>query len=164
MGLVVVLLTAAVNGYDVLADPLGWLLVLTGLSRLPLPQHRALRTLATLSLVVSVVVWVPAARDALNVTDDALAWAASIPEILTLVLLSHALAGVARSAGDDRARSWLLTARLLMVVVLLLPPVVLGGGADSLIVATAVVSNLSLLLLIVVLFGYSGRPWALPAP
>jgi hypothetical protein len=164
MGLVVVLLTAAVNGYDVLPDPLGWLLVLTGLSRLPLPQHRALRTLATLSLVVSVVVWVPAARDALNVTDDALAWAASIPEILTLVLLSHALAGAAGSAGDDRARSWLLTARLLMVVVLLLPPVVLGGGADSLIVATAVVSNLSLLLLIVVLFGYSGRPWALPAP
>ncbi len=163
MGLVVVLLTASVNGYDALPDPIGWVLVLVGLGPLPVPQRGALQALATVSLVVSVAVWVPSAREALNVTDDSLAWAASIPEILTLVVLSHALAEIARSAGDHRARSWLLTTRLLLVVVLLLPPVVLGGGLDSLVVATAVFSNLSLLLLVVLLFCYSARPWALPA-
>jgi hypothetical protein len=163
MGLVVVLLTAAVHGYDLLADPLGWLLVLAGLGALPVPQRRALRALAGLGLVVSVVVWFPAARDALNVTDDALAWAAGLPEVVCVVLLAHALAQRALAAGDGPARRWLLTTRTLLVVVALLPPVVLGGGLDSLVGAAAAVGSLSLLLLVVLLFRYAGRGWALPA-
>jgi hypothetical protein len=163
MGLVVVLLNAPVNGYDLLPDPGGWVLVLIGLSWLAVPQRRTLRTLATVSLVVSVVVWIPSARAELNLADKSLAWAASIPEILTILVLVHALAGAAGSAGDRSARSWLLTMRLLMLVVLLLPPVALGGGVHALVVSTAVVSNLSLVLLVVLLFRYSGRPWAEPA-
>src|SRR4051812_48060539 len=163
MGLVVVLLTASVHGYDLLADPLGWVLVLVGLSRLSVPQRGTLETLATVSLVVSLPVWVPSARAGLNLTDRSLAWAASIPEILTVILLAHALAGVAGSEGDRSARSWLLTTRLLVVVVLVLPPIVLGGGVDALVVASSVVSDLSLVLLIVLLFCYAGRPWAQPA-
>jgi len=62
MGLVIVLLSARVNGYDLLADPLGWVLVLIGLGSVPVPQRGALRALATVSLVVSVVVWFPAVR------------------------------------------------------------------------------------------------------
>ncbi|HET6987607.1 MAG TPA: hypothetical protein VFI00_13370 [Kribbella sp.] len=76
MGLVIVLLTVPVHGYDVLADPFGWVLVLVGLASLPVPVRDTLRRLAAVSLVVSVVVWVPAARHVLNVTDLALAWAA----------------------------------------------------------------------------------------
>lgn len=162
MGLVIVLLNAQVNGYDVLADPFGWLLVLVGLAQLPVPQRGTLRMLAAVSLVVSVVVWFPGARDALNVTDDSLAWAAGIPEVGTTIVLAHALARVAGLAGDTDARRWLLTARTLFVVVLLLPPVVLGGALDSLVTAVAVVGSLTLLLLIVLLFRYAGRAWAQP--
>lgn len=164
MGLVIVLLGAQVYGYDVLPDPLGWLLVLPGLGCLPVPQRPALRTLATLSLLVSVVVWFPAARDALNVTDLALAWAAGLPELLTLIVLTHGLAQSARLAGDQPARTWLQTARTLLVVVAVLPPIVLGGGFDSLDTALGIVGSVVLLLLIVLLFRYAARPWALPAP
>jgi hypothetical protein len=164
MGLVIVLLNAAIHGYDLLADPFGWVLVLVGLAQLPMRQRDTLRTLATLSLLVSVVVWFPGARDALNVTDDSLAWAAGIPEVVTVIVLAHALAQAAGSAGDLEARRWLLTARTLSVIVLLLPPVVLGGGLDTLVTVAAVVGSLSLLLVIVLLFRYAGRPWALPEP
>jgi hypothetical protein len=163
MGLVVVLLTAPVHGYDLLADPLGWVLVLVGLSAVPVVARGTLQRLASLALLVSVVVWVPAARDRLNVTDASLAWAASIPELLTVIVLLHRLAGVAREAGDDAARRWLQTARTLMVVVALLPPVVLGGGLDSLVDAATLVGSLSLALVVVLLFLYAGRPWARPA-
>ncbi len=163
MGLVVVLLTVPVHRYDVLADPLGWVLVLVGLASLPVPQRRTLQRWAGISLAVSVVVWVPAARDALNVTDLALAWAAGLPELVTLVLLAHRLARVAGDAGDQPARTWLQTARTLLIVVALLPAVVLGGGFETLDAALGIVGSLVLLLLIVVLFRYSGRPWAQPA-
>jgi hypothetical protein len=163
MGLVIVLLTAAVRGYDLLPDPLGWVLVLTGLAAVPVPQRRALQWLAGLSLAVSLVVWFPAARDGLNVTDDALAWAVGLPELGCVVLLAHALAQRALAAGDAPARRWLLTARTLLVVVAVLPPVVLGGGLDPLVGVAAVAGSLSLLLLVVLLFRYAGRPWALPA-
>jgi hypothetical protein len=164
MGLVIVLLTAAVHGYDLLADPLGWVLVLAGVGSLPVPQRATLRALATLSLLVSVVVWFPATRDALNVTDLALAWAAGLPALATVIVLAHALAQQARLNGDASARSWLQTSRTLLIVVVLLPPVVLGGGLDGLDGALGVAGSLSLLLLIVLLFRYAGRPWAAPPP
>jgi hypothetical protein len=164
MGLVIVLLTVPVAGYDVLADPLGWLLVLAGLSTLPVAERPTLRWLGVISLLVSVVVWVPAARDALNVTDLALAWAAGLPELATVIVLAHVLARTAWAAGDLTARRWLLTARTLLVVTAVLPAVVLGGGFDSWDGALGVVGSLSLLLLVVLLFRYAARPWALPVP
>jgi hypothetical protein len=160
MGLVIVLLTAPVHGYDLLADPLGWVLVLIGISRLPVARRRTLLALAAVSLAVSVPIWVPSVRDALNVTDDALAWAAGIPEVLTLIVLAHTLASVAGPAGDLSAMRWLRTARTLVVVVLVIPPVVLGAGLDTLVTAAAAFDSLTLLLMIVLLFRYAGRPWA----
>jgi ABC-type molybdate transport system permease subunit len=163
MGLVVVLLNAPVHGFDVLADPIGWVLVLIGLATLPVAQQPTLRTLATIALIVSLPIWVPSVRDALNVTDDALAWAAGIPEVLTMIVLAQCLARAGGSAGDVGAQRWLLTTRTLFVVVLVIPPVVIGGGIDSLVTGAAVFGSLTLLLMIVLLFRYAGRPWAVPA-
>jgi hypothetical protein len=160
MGLVIVLLTAAVAGYDLLADPLGWLLVLVGLSTLPVPQRGSLQGLATLSLVVACVLWFPGFRDALNVTDLSLAWAAGLPELVTLVVLTHALARAAQAAADRPATTWLRTARSLLLLVTLLPAVVLGGGFDSLDTALGLVGSAVLVLVIVLLFRYAARPWA----
>jgi hypothetical protein len=164
MGLVIVLLGASVHGYDLLADPVGWLLVLVGLASVPVPQREVLQVLATLSLVVSVVVWFPAARHALDVTDIALAWAAGLPELATAILLAHALAQAARTAGDQAARTWLQTARTLLIAAAVLPAVVLGGGFDSLHGALGTFGSAVLLLLIVLLFRYAGRSWVRPAP
>jgi hypothetical protein len=163
MGLVIVLLTASVSGYDLLADPLGWLLVLVGLSTLPVPQRGVLQGLAMLSLVVSAVVWFPGARDALNVRDLALAWAAGLPELITLVVLTHALAQTAVLTADRSATAWLRTARTLLLVVTVLPAIVLGGGIDSLDTALGLIGSAVLLLVIVLFFRYADRPWAQPA-
>lgn len=163
MGLVIVLLTASVRGYDLLADPVGWLLVLVGLAALPVPQRGTLQGLATLSLAVSAVVWFPGARDALNVTDLALAWAAGLPELIVLIVLTHALAQTASLAADRSAAGWLRTARTLLLVVAVLPAIVLGGGIDSLDTALGLIGSAVLLLLVVLLFRYAGRPWAMPA-
>lgn len=160
MGLVIVLLTAPVHGFDLLPDPLGWILVLIGLAQLPVPQRGGLRALATISLLVSAVVWFPAARDSLDVTDLSLAWAAGLPELATVIVLAHALAQQARLAGDQRARAWLQTSLTLFVVVVLLPPVVLGGGLHGLDDALGVVGSLTLLLFVILLFRYADRPWA----
>jgi len=77
MGFVVLLLTAPLHGYDLLADPLGWLLVLGGVAHLPLdPATRSrLRALALLALVVSVVTWPGPVVHWLQRTDDSLPWA-----------------------------------------------------------------------------------------
>jgi hypothetical protein len=163
MGLVIVLLTASVSGYDLLADPLGWLLVLGGLNTLPVPRRGVLQGLAMLSLVVSAVVWFPGARDALNVRDLALAWAAGLPELITLVVLTHALAQTAVLTADRSATAWLRTARTLLLGVTVLPAIVLGGGIDSLDTALGLIGSAVLLLVIVLFFRYADRPWAQPA-
>jgi hypothetical protein len=164
MGLVIVVLTASYHGYDVLADPLGWLLVLVGLDGLPPARRGGLPALAGLALVVSVVVWFPGARDALNLTDAALAWAASLPELLTVTVLAHRLARAAAEGADAGAAGWLRTARALLVVSTLLPPVVLGGGLLALRGPASAFVTLSLALLVVLLFAYAARPWAPPVP
>jgi hypothetical protein len=164
LGLLIVALTAPVHGFDLLADPVGWLLILNGLRLLPLPQRGTLLGLAALALVVSCVLWVPSVPTRLDDVDQSLTWAANLPQLATTIVLAHGLAHAAFLAGDRKARGWLLTARALLVVVTLLPVVVFGGGLDSLIGLTFLVATLALLVLIWLLFAYAGRPWATVEP
>jgi hypothetical protein len=160
MGLVIVLLTAPVHGYDLLPDPLGWLLALTGLRALAVPQRRTLLGLAWLAFAVSCVLWIPAVPAHLDDLDPSLTWSANLPQLVTTIVLAHALAQQALLAEDPSARRWLLTARSLLVVVTVLPVVVFGGGLDGLVGATYVAASLALLLLVWLLFAYAGRAWA----
>jgi hypothetical protein len=162
MGLVIVLLTAPVHGYDLLADPLGWLLALTGLRVLDVPQRGTLLGLAWLAFVVSCVLWVPSVPARLDDLDPSLTWSANLPQLLTTIVLAHCLAEQALLADDRRARGWLLTARSVLVLVTVLPVIVFGGGLDGLVGATYVAASLALLLLVWLLFTYASRPWALP--
>jgi len=163
MGLVIVAVAAKVHGeYDVLPDPVGWLLVLQGLGGLPsaLAHRPALRSLGFLALVMSVVLWFPDLSGGLERTDESLLWAANLPQLGFVALLCHTLS---RAAAAEPARShWLRTAAALTVVAALLPVVVLGAGATSLIGVMVVGASLVLLLVIVLLFRYAARPWALP--
>lgn len=163
MGLVIVAMVAKVGGgYDVLPDPVGWLLVLHGLGRLPacLPHRPALSTLGFLALVMSVVLWFPGLADGLERTDELLLWAANLPQLAFVAVLCRALS-LAAAAEPGRAH-WLRTAAALTVVAALLPVVVLGAGASPLLTVMAVGASVVLLLVIVLLFRYSSRPWASP--
>ena len=161
MGLVIVAISARVGGYDLLPDPIGWLLVLQGLGRLPseLPHRPAVRSLGLLALIMSVVLWFPALADGLENTDESLLWAANLPQLAFVALLCRALAGLA----DQASARWLKTASTLTVVAALLPVVVLGAQESALLGVMVVGSAAVLVLVIVLLFRYAGRPWAIPA-
>ncbi len=165
MGLVIIALRAWVNGeYDLLPDPIGWLLVLQGLGALPtaLPHRPALRTLGLLALVMSVVLWFPSLRDGLERADESLLWAADLPQLGFVGVLCLALSRAASAgpAPDPGAARWLHTAAVLTGVAAVLPVVALGAGVDSLVELMIVGSGLVLLLVIVLMFRYSARPWA----
>jgi len=163
MGLVIVAIVAkAGGGYDVLPDPVGWLLVLQGLGGLPatLPHRPALSTLGFVALIMSVVLWFPSLSEGLERADESLLWAANLPQLGFVALLCHALS---RSAVAEPGRSrWLRTASALTVVAALVPVVVLGADQTSLLDVMVVGGSLVLLLVIVLLFRYAARPWARP--
>ena len=159
MGLVFLALFVRVNGeYDVIPDPVGWLLVLQGLGQLPaaLPHRPALRTLGSVALLLSIALWFPGVAAGLEAEDVSLLWAANLPQLAFVALLCRALADLA----DGSARRWLRTATALTVVAALVPTLVLGTGEASLTDLVPLVGGAALLLVIVLLFRYAARPWA----
>ncbi|ABL84154.1 MULTISPECIES: hypothetical protein [unclassified Nocardioides] len=163
MGLVIIAIAARIGGgYDVLPDPVGWLLVLQGLGQLPasLPHRPALSTLGFLALLMSIVLWFPDLADGLERTDESLLWAANLPQLGFVAVLCRALAQAAVTE-PGRAR-WLRTAAALTIAAALAPTVVLGAQQAGLLAAMAAGASVVLLLVIVLLFRYSFRPWALP--
>jgi len=161
MGLVVVALSAHFGGYDALADPVGWVLVLLGLRRTPtLARHRELSVLVWLALVVSCVVWWPATSTWLDDQHASLRWALTLPQLAVQVLLAHGLAARARSAGDGEAARWLRQVLVAVVVVGVLPVLAFATGSDALELGTYVVAALVAIWMIWLLFVCAPRPWA----
>ncbi|CAB4701186.1 MAG: hypothetical protein F2667_05015 [Actinobacteria bacterium] len=164
MGLVIIGLVAPLHGYDLLPDPIGWLLVVLGVRGLPTSVERRplLHAVAVLAALVSVALWVPRVADALADTDDSLVWTASLPQLAFQVLLAHSLAEAAAEAGDVRSARWLGLARTVAVVVALAPVLVFGAGLRDWEPVTFLAADLLLLTLIVLLFRYASRGWAQP--
>lgn len=162
MGLLVVALSAPAGGYDVLADPLGWVLVLLGVARVP-EGRGLLLALAGLALVVATVLWFPAVRQPLVGGDPALTWGANLPQLAFTAALLWRLRADARAGGDVRAANWLRTTLVAVVVIGLAPAVVFGGGQGdtaSLAAATYIAAGFAIVLVIVLLFAYARREWA----
>lgn len=166
MGLVVIGLTASFGEYDALPDPLGWVLVLVGVLRLPPDTERrpVLVALAALAGAVAVPLWVPATAEALEDVDASLAWALTLPQLGFIGLLCHVLAARATAAEDLPAARRLRFAVTLVVVVAALPVLVLGAGADVLATPAAVLAVAALVLVVWQLFTLSGRPWSAASP
>ena len=162
MGLVIIGLTARMRGYDVLADPAGWLLVLVGLRGLKEVGGLVLVT-TLVATAMSVVLWFPASQSFLDEQDPSLRWAANLPQLGFVALLCHGLARRAARAGDGRAARWLGTALLLAIVVAVLPVLVFGGDLAGLEELSYVAAGIALLLVIWLLFAYGRRPWAMAA-
>lgn len=167
MGLLIVMVTARLwGGFDYLADPVGWLLVLLGVRRLPtdLPQRTLLLVIAAVAGLVSIVLWVPDVVEAVTEADPALFWGVSLAQLVFCVLLPWQLATVAADTGDETARRWLRTAAGLAGLSVVLPPIVFGGDVVALKEPVFALAALSLLMLVVLMFAYSGRPWAQADP
>lgn len=148
-GLLVVVVDLAVDGWDLSADPIGWLAVITGLGSLRQVVSLGLRALAVVALVVAVATYPP---DWL-VLSPPLAWAASLPQGAVTAWLAFELARVL----PERER----THRLLgwtLVVVALAPPVVLVTESTTLVLLLAGLAVVATVWLVVVLFRAAGDP------
>jgi hypothetical protein len=164
MGLVIVALTVRAGGVDLLPDPLGWALVLHGAVRVGrLPRRSAVTGTLAAALAVAVVLWLPGVDAWLADRDDSLLWAASLPQVAALAVLTGSLATGAGTAGDAGAARWLGAVRTLVVVTGVLPVLVLAAGTAS-IAVMLLVGLLALLLTIVLAFGFAGREWAAAEP
>ncbi len=163
MGFVIIALYARVGDVDLLADPLGWVLVLVGACRLPASvSTRPLLYVGALALVVSVPITVPAVLDALAREDASLSWAADLPSFAFTALLLHQL-GLAATTARDRGAATVL--RLLVtatLVVAALPVLVFGAGWAALGEPAGAAAELLRLVVIVTLFVYARRAWAEP--
>lgn len=160
MGLVIIVLDT-MSAYDVLPDPVGWVLVVLGVRGLPsdLPRRRTLATVALLAGAVSVPLWFPGVADGLYDTHPSLLWAVNLPQLGFAALLCFAVTRRAAAAGDAGAAAWARTTLTGLVVVALLPVLVFGAGIRSLEVPAYLGASLVLLLLIWQLFSWSSRPW-----
>jgi hypothetical protein len=162
MGLLVVSLNASFSGYDALANPIGWVLVLLGVRGLPADVERknGLLWAAGLAGLASVPLWFPDLVEALNDRDASLSWAANLPQLAFVILLMHTLARRAVAHADPGAGSWMRTVLVGLVLGAVLPVIAFASGSDGIAVLSVLVVTLAMLTMIVLLFRYAARPWA----
>ena len=143
MGLVIVFLDVGSNGWDWVADPVGWVLVLMGLApvRGLVPGHGAVVAAAWGCLAVSVLTLPPNSVDSITPT---LGWLFSLPTIGFCVLLCAALARAVRRSLAVRFRvlAWAF------VVAAVLPGLVYIATWSVLTVPTAVAAVLANIVLV----------------
>jgi hypothetical protein len=161
-GMVVVLVLVLAGDVDLLANPLGWVLVVVGLRALPadLELRTTLLWVAGLAAVVSVPLWVPGVLDALDDADESVAWAVNVPQFACYLLLAHALSHAAATAGEKVAAAWWRAVVIGLAGVIALPVLIFGGGLDGLEGLAGVLVGLVPAVMIVLLLTYAGRGWA----
>ena len=164
LGLVVVGLYARAGDFDMLADPVGWLLVLAGVrvlaQRVEVPRRGLLTVLGIAALLASAALWWPDVHDWFEDADPALGWAIDLPSLVFCAVLCHALSVLARGAHETVAAAWTAWTAIGFAVSALAPAIVVGGGVESLRDPAGFVTGLSQLSLFVLCLAYSGREWA----
>lgn len=160
MGLLIVLVRAGTP--DLLPDPLGWLLILYGVRRLPpdLPLRTGVLVSGVLAGAISVPLWVPPLADRVLAADESLQWAVNLPQVAFVTLLATALGMRASDRGDAAARGWWFLVATLSALAGLAPVLVFGGGVDALETPAVVVAGSVLLTAIILCFVHAARPWA----
>jgi hypothetical protein len=146
--------------FDLLPDPIGWVLVVAGLLALR-RLHSAFDTatwLAVVAGVISLPLWVPELAHHIDASGS---WALSMPQTVCclLVCLSIRRLGAAEQPPDLYAarRFGLLAWGFGLVAVL--PVIALGGHVQRLENLTLLVSMLVNVAFIVYLFLVNRRPW-----
>lgn len=154
MGLVVVILDVSVDDrWDLIADPVGWALVVYGVLRL-----RGVVTVAGLLVAAVVATGVSVAlvdKAFVDGLEPSTGWFLSLPHVVFDLILAGLLAGVLEASRPDLARRY-RTLRWVFVVVAVGPVLLLGGGVDVLLVPLALVAVASYVYLVYLLFRSSG--------
>ncbi len=146
--------------YDVLADPVGWLLVLSGTFALARVEDTfaTSRWLAGLAAAVSVPMWLPQLSHQLDASG---AWFASLPQIAFCLVLAREIGLLgARQAPPDgyvAKRFGLLVSGF--VVVGVLPVVAIGGAVEALENPTELLSWVVNVAFVYLLFRVHRREW-----
>ena len=151
--------------YDGLPNPIGWALVLWGLSALPavFPRLRSLIIGSLLALAVSIPLWLPSIQE-LSLANPELGWAASLPQGVTLVLLCWSLAeapaqpGLVSALPEPRRYPdfGLRAAAVALGAAIAAPPVIFGAGLEWVALPAGAAAGLGLLYLIWTLFRLHG--------
>lgn len=162
MGLVIVVVSARFGGYDALADPAGWALVVAGLLplRTGLPLGGWALALAVVAGLVAVPLWLPVIADRVSASGQ---WGAGLPQTLCCLVLCVGLAQVAGQTGDREAVRFGLL-RWAFVVVAAGPVLVYGGGVDALAAPLAVLAVLTNVAFVYYLFRVSCRGYGSTVP
>jgi hypothetical protein len=181
MGLIIVFVPAnfeiAHHVYDALPDPLGWLLVLSGMKALR--GHLDVDVaywLTWVALIVSIPLWLPQLTELLPDIPEhlrtqadltqatkaaSLAWFLALPQSAMSLLLVRRI-GVEAIDQDPRdvfvaGRFGVLTWGLIGIIVL--PPIAYGGDVENLITPTLIGIGLVNVVLIYYLFRVHRREW-----
>ncbi|GGO88737.1 hypothetical protein GCM10011584_16460 [Nocardioides phosphati] len=165
LGLLIDLVDPALNGWDLLPDWAGWILVLIGTAVFArqLPSRGLMLTAAAGALVLSAALWPPASIDWLKDQDASVAWSCTLPAIAWAILYSLALSGLSRK--DPGASFWWKYIAAMNAAAAVLPILVYGGGMASLETFMFVLGWLGQLCATVFSFLHSRRDWALvPQP
>lgn len=145
LGLVIVFLDVPPDGFDWIADPLGWLLVLAGIhaARDRLPESAGLRYAGWACFGIAVLTW--PAWSVAQLTDS-IGWLFSLPTIAWSVLFCDAAMRVTQD-GTRAVFTWL---RPGFVLAGILPGLVFLAGWDGLALpATIVILVLDVALVLV---------------
>lgn len=153
MGLVVVFVDVPPDGFDWVADPLGWLLVILGLAGLrdAVPNPTGLAVVAWVCLGFAVVSWPSGSPATLT---PWLGWLFSLPTLAWCFLVCDAVGEVVTGG----LRHTLLALRGLFVGVAPLPGLVHLAGQDWLATPAEVLILVANVTLLVSLWAASSRP------
>lgn len=144
--------------YDLLADPVGWALVLWGVVALVRaePGFALARVAAAVAGLVSLPLWLPQLRHLLDAPTE---WAASLPQLAFCLVLARLVARAAGEHGDPRVARRFTVLAYGVGVVALLPVVVLGGDVPALAPAAALLALVVDVALVWSLFAVHRRTW-----
>ena len=146
--------------YDALPDPLGWLLVLYGVSALVRADQvfDTTRWLALVAAAVSVPMWFPQVNHQLDASGG---WFASLPQLGFCLVLAReiGLLAIRQEPADAfvAKRFGLLVWGFALAAVL--PVLAIGGGLEQLETPTAAVATLVTVAFIYYLFRVHRREW-----
>ena len=147
MGLVIVFLDIGASGWDWVADPVGWVLVLIGLAALKevLPSYRGLLVTGWVCLGIALLTWTP---DSVANLGEGFGWVFSLPTLAFCFVLCDAAMEV--TGGTLAPRFDAL--RWAFVAVGALPLLVLGVGWEWLTIPTAILAVLTNVVLVFTLW------------
>lgn len=146
MGEVIILVDTSVNGFDLVPDVLGWVLIVMGVAQLR--DRLSTSALVLLALVGGAVAVAELVPGLLTGLPESVGWLLSLPQLAFDIVLCTEVAALVQQplAGRFRVLRWVL------LVVAAGPVLLYGGGLDALLIPLALLAVGAGVYLIYLLF------------